>query len=81
MSLSFFHSTSSAIKSQCLTPLKVLHFRTAVVDVQISHHIILGVRKLIWHNLSPEKVKIGHINKRKCEILTTHSVSQCTKAL
>lgn len=47
-----------------------------MADVRISHHIIVGARKLIWHNLSSENAKIGYVNKRKCEILATGSVSQ-----
>lgn len=51
-------------------------FRTAVVQEQIVSHIRVCLRKLIWHNLSPKNMKIGHINKRNCESLTIHSVSQ-----
>lgn len=34
------------------------------VKIEIYHHIIIGVRKLIWHSFSPENMKIGHINKK-----------------
>lgn len=51
-------------------------FKTAVVDVQISHDVIVGVRKLIWHNLSPENLTIGQNNDKKRENLSTGCVSQ-----
>lgn len=62
-----------AITSLCLIPLKVLQH---VVDAQISHDVTVGVRKLIWHNLSPENLTIGHTNHRKRENLSTGCVSQ-----